>query len=335
METRRVFGTAVVIFAFGSLSVAVGGTSEPEFAEPVEIDSGFVIMEGRYMSPPYTLRAEAGKAYLNGFELSLARRGPFGSGGFGMRRMNPRQSVPPFERIEQHLRQDGLVVCSRGQPAGIVPVEQAIEIFDVLLADGPSDTKLQSLTQMLPPWSGKGSWALVADTFELPAELGARVEALKKAWSEPSAEGARMERHWTVMSGLTMTGFALAVWALGTLLSCRPPMRRGWRGVNPSRVCCRQVVWLVVLIVVLNQYDLLCTLLAHSAGSLWELNPFAYKLVDNTAVIAVFKIALTIGAASLLLAARRHRLAQIGSWWVGVLYTVLIVRWATFSSMFM
>jgi len=55
---------------------------------------------------------------------------------------------------------------------------------------------------------------------------------------------------------------------------------------------------------------------------------------QNSAVV-MFKLGLTAGAAILLLAARRHRLAQVGSWRAGVLYTVLILRWTTFNSMFL
>ena len=334
METRRIFALIIVILALGSLSAA--GAERSRIGGPVEIGSGFVIVEGHYLPPPYLLQAEDGKTFVNGIEVSPPRnRSPFGARRFDARGTTQRPTTYGLERVKQHLRQDGMVVCASQGPTVFVPVEQAIAILDVLLADRPRDARLQSLLTVVPPWSARENWTLLVDTLDPPAELGDRVNALKKARSEPDLAEGRMERHWTVLSGLQMTGFALAVWTLGTLLSCRPPLQRGWRGVNPSRVCCRQVVWLVVLIVVLNVYDLLCTLLAANAGVLWELNPFAYRLIDDTALIVTFKIALTVGAASLLLLARRHRLAHIGSWWAGVLYTVLIIRWATFNSMFM
>jgi hypothetical protein len=70
-------------------------------------------------------------------------------------------------------------------------------------------------------------------------------------------------------------------------------------------------------------------------GGLWELNPFASPIIHDNYGIIAFKLSLTFGAAVLFLVARRHRLAQVGSWWAGVLYTVLILRWATFNTMFM
>lgn len=250
-----------------------------------------------------------------------------------MRQANWMPPVPDLERMEQHLRQNAMLICGSNGPTVFAPIEQTVAIFDVLLADKPRDEKLQSLLLVVPPWTGPDRWTRLVDSFEASAELRERIGAVKKEWSEPDSAQAGAERHWTFVSGFTLTGFALAVWALGTLLSCRPPLRRGWRGVNASRVCCRQVVWLVVLIVVLNLYDLVCTLVANNVGGLWELNPFADRLLDRTPMIVIFKILLTLNAAVLLLVTRRHKLAQIGSWWVGVLYTVLIVRWATFNSM--
>jgi hypothetical protein len=137
------------------------------------------------------------------------------------------------------------------------------------------------------------------------------------------------------LSGITITGFILTVWALGTLLGCRPPAINGGQEIGSSKGSSRQVIWLIVLIVVLNIYDLTCTLFAHGVGGLWELNPFAGSVIENAPMVVTFKISLTIGAAILLLLGRRLKLAQIGVWWISVLYTVLIIRWSIFNSIFL
>ena len=64
-----------------------------------------------------------------------------------------------------------------------MPVEQAIVILDILLADRPREAKLQSLLKVVPPWSARESWTLLVDMFDPRAELGDRVDALKKACS--------------------------------------------------------------------------------------------------------------------------------------------------------
>lgn len=335
MEAESISRSVVMILVLGSLSIAAAEQSEPQRAEAIDIDGGFVIFEGRYLPPPYMLRTYASKTYINSFEVSSFHRGPVRRRGFRMRQMNQRAMTKDIESIEQHLRQDGMLVYAASVPTIFAPVEQAIAIFDIMLAENPRDAKLQALLQVVPPSSAREDWALLVDTFDPPEGLGSRLQVLKNERAETNLANVRCERYWTFLSGLKMTGFALAVWALGTLLSCRPPLRRAWTGTNPSRICSRQVVWLVILIVVLNVYDLLCTLCASSAGGLWELNPLACEVVDNMAMIVTFKISLTVGAAILLLVMRHHRLAQIGSWWASVLYTVLMVRWATFNSILM
>jgi hypothetical protein len=70
-------------------------------------------------------------------------------------------------------------------------------------------------------------------------------------------------------------------------------------------------------------------------GELWGLNPFASRLIQDAPMVAMFKLALTAGAAILFLVTRHHRLTQIGSWWTGVVYTVLILRWTMFNSIFL
>jgi hypothetical protein len=226
-----------------------------------------------------------------------------------------------------------MLIGTRSGPAAFVPAHEAISILDALLSNAPSDAKLQTLLQSGSSRLNSQQWASLIETFDAPAELSDRVSALKQHRVELAENNADHELCWAFLSGITIAGFVLAVLALGTLLSCRPPGIRDWRNKDQSRVPCRQVIWLVVLIVVLNIYDLTCTLFAHGVGGLWELNPFVGHAMEQTSMVVTFKIALTVSAALLLLATRCHRLAQIGSWWASVLYTVLILRWITFNSM--
>jgi len=131
----------------------------------------------------------------------------------------------------------------------------------------------------------------------------------------------------TVLSAMTFAGFVLNVWALGTLIRCRPPLGRDGSVLYPSGLWERQVIRLVQVMVVLNVFDLACTLFHYHQGNLWELNPLALTLLTHAPSVVVFKLSLTIGAAIIFLVARSCRLAQVGSWWVVVAYTILILRW--------
>ena len=306
-----------------------------ETIEPVEIYSGFVITEGRYMPPPYVVRSRQGKVFVNDMEVRDRNRTHITRRFMGMRSMNPTLSRQQGIHIEQHLRRDGMLICSQSRPAAYLTVQEAMPVLDVLMSDELPGAKMQTLLQAGPDWVAKEQWKLIAGTFDAPAELADRLQVLKQRQSESEQADTDYEWSWAFLSAITMAGFVLSVWALGTLLACRPPMIHGRRTKVLSNTACRQVIWLVVLIVILNLYDLVCTLFAQGVGSLWELNPFASRLMQDAPMVVMFKLALTAGAAILFLATRRHRLTQIGSWWVGVVYTVLILRWTTFNSIFL
>ena len=194
---------------------------------------------------------------------------------------------------------------------------------------------IQKLEQTDMPWIASEQWASLIETFDDPAELYDRVQNLKLHQAELLEDDTDFEPPWLFFSGITFSGFILAVWALGMLMSCRPPKLQSSRAAVLSKRACRQVIWLVVLIAVLNLYDLTCTLFAHNAGGLWEMNPFVSPIIQQNSMVVIFKLSMTVGAAILLLVTRRHRITQVGSWWAGVLYTVLILRWTMFNSMFL
>ena len=240
-----------------------------------------------------------------------------------------------LEQIEQNLRRDAMLICTHSGLTVYCPLQQAIPILDVLLSDQTQDEKLQTLMEIGPSWIPSDQWALMVEKFKAPAELSERVLVLIQQRAEVGENDTDEELSMSFLSGITIAGFILAVWAFGTLLSCRPPAITGEQEVDSAKGYYRKVIWLIVLIVVLNIYDLVCTLFAHGVGSLWELNPFAGSLIENAPMIVTFKISLTVGAAIMLVLGRRLKMAQIGVWWISVLYTVLIIRWTIFNSIFL
>jgi hypothetical protein len=131
----------------------------------------------------------------------------------------------------------------------------------------------------------------------------------------------------TVLWAMTFAGFVLNVWALGTLIRCRPPLGRDGSVHYPSGLWERHVIRLVQVMVVLSVFDLVSTLFHQDLGTLCELNPLAVPLLTHVPTVVVFKLSLTIGAAIVFLVARSCRLAQAGCWWAVVTYTILIFRW--------
>jgi hypothetical protein len=134
----------------------------------------------------------------------------------------------------------------------------------------------------------------------------------------------------TALAAMTFAGFALNVWALGTLIRCRPPLGCDGSVHDPSGLWERHVIRLVQVMVVLSVFDLVCTLFHRDLGNLYELNPLAVPLMTHAPTVVAFKLSLTIGAAIGFFVARSCRLAQVGCWWVVVAYTILILRWNSY-----
>lgn len=303
---------------------------------PVEIAAGFVLSDGDYIPLPYVVKAKGGRVHVNGVEVALPRLGEKGRFALPRHRWLRQAQSQNVMQVEQHLRCDGLLICTKGRQTIFLPAERAIGLFDVLLDSDSADAKLRNLMMAEPSLMPARQWQLVIESFEAPPELVDRIIELKDCYAAPYLD--RVDSGWQArvpFAGITVLGFALAVWALGTLLGCRPPALTGTPETGSLGMPSRQVVRLVILIVVLGIYDLVCTLFAHQLGGLWELNPFAHSLMARTSLVTACKLAATVGAGILLVIARRCKIAQIGSWWIGVLYTVLILRWATYNSVFM
>ena len=75
-----------------------------ENIEPVEIQSGFVLSEGFYISPPYVVRSRQGRIFVNDIEVRDGNRPQVNRRFMGMRSMNPMFSRQLGTHIEEHLR---------------------------------------------------------------------------------------------------------------------------------------------------------------------------------------------------------------------------------------
>lgn len=96
---------------------------------------------------------------------------------------------------------------------------------------------------------------------------------------------------------------------------------------DPRARRARRVVLLLVLLGIVNAFDLTFTLMAAKTSRFVELNPFAAALVKNTAGLVAFKALLVLFAATVFLRFRRHRLTEIACWGLCGIYATLAGRW--------
>ena len=89
---------------------------------------------------------------------------------------------------------------------------------------------------------------------------------------------------------------------------------------------------LLVLLWILNAFDLAYTILAHRIGGFEELNPFARGLLHPSWALVAFKLATVTLGTGILLALRRHRLTEGVCWGLCLIYTALAFTWMTYFS---
>lgn len=297
------------------------------------IPCGFFVIEGRYVPPPYTVAWRDGALHVNGHRLPEFNEPGSGAGWTQAWRKSPARTVA---KIEQRLQDDELLIALDPQIAGFVNAYEAVGIFEILLGDDAPEVKTKALSAIPLAWIHSADWAALVEAFEPTPELRRRVAHLKEELETPVFVGPEAQASSaTLASGMTIVSIILTALALGTLLHYRPARNRGWRGLNPTRGACRLVVRCAILLVVLNLFDLACTLLAVQSGGFWEINPLAHRMMGNLTAVAVWKIGLVGVGAAMLVVLRRYRLTQIASWWTCVFYTVLMLRWATYNSMFL
>ena len=94
----------------------------------------------------------------------------------------------------------------------------------------------------------------------------------------------------------------------------------------------RRIVALIILLWILNFFDLTYTIFAHEIGGFEELNPLAHRLLDTSWLLTAFKLGAVAGGSTILLLLRRHRIAELVCWCLCVVYTVLAFMWMKYYS---
>lgn len=102
---------------------------------------------------------------------------------------------------------------------------------------------------------------------------------------------------------------------------------------DPGARRARRVILILILIWILNFFDLLFTLLAHRIGGFKELNPMVRDLVDSTDGLILYKLATLLAGSTIILAFRRHRVTEVGCWGLAAVYTALAFLWVTYFAM--
>lgn len=388
-----------------ALLLLLGGTYGQDSDSPEEakteiiqakpIDSGYVILDGRYLPPPYILEQRGNDLWVNDqlassgwfarfgrpmWGMGFAGRGDFGrrrwdgggpgqrdGGGPGQRdgekpdarnadrpgpdgpRGHGRPGAPhksALASIERTLEKGGMLVASQEFRACKLSETDAALVVNALQSGDSQQEKLAQIRNTVPYQIefDEAKWLLLIETFEPSTELMERISPeIERAMTmieenQIKHEAALASQFWNsrpLKYVITLMAMGLVVAACGTLLNYRPQSRAAWSEIDANGDGIPLVVRSVVLLVLLGIFDLGCTLVAQQAGGFTEMNPLGSQIVENPALLTTFKLTTLLLACGILYALRRYRGAQVASWWMCLLCTVLTFRWLTYNSMFM
>ncbi|NLE39508.1 MAG: hypothetical protein GX621_15915 [Pirellulaceae bacterium] len=252
-------------------------------------------------------------------------------------RREPPRPLPNYTaRVERQLENQALLIVFNDDRAVFVPNGFEVKTLEILLGGEPRDEKTQALRKLGFDTIESARWHELTGAFQPSAELAARVEKLKASRPVPARHPVpATELSKSLRYSITVIGIVLGVVALGSLLSSRPDSRAPWREIDTSGDSIPMVIRNVAFVIVLSFFDLACTLLARGSDGFVEINPLGSGLLEDPIMLAAFKVSSLLLGCGILLSLRRYRGAQIASWWLCLVCTILTFRWATYGSLFL
>ena len=233
---------------------------------------------------------------------------------------------------------EGTIVLFSGFPVEMFNGKStSYDVLKVLADDDAGNTFMAGEQQWLPPGIDRGAWITWIREYRCPQDLKIRatelVEQVDHILAAHHAQVAANRTLAVIAYPLTVGGMLLVVLSFGHLLSFQP-MFGGEGKTDSSPLTLRAVRKTLMLLAASAALDLTWTILVSRTGSMKELNPLGSALINDPQSLIILKVVATSVAVGILSALKRHRIAQKGSWWGCLVYTLLIARWLTFNSMF-
>lgn len=282
--------------------------------------TGFVLVDGTYVPPPYVIRRDDGVLLAGGTAIATPmgrgqRRGERGEGD-----------------LKQMLRANACLVVQRGEPIVVLaPFPAGAALLSLLVPGSDRNTAASDLARHSAPevhavlWR---EWLLrFAPTPEFQTRAAAVIaESAKRGAAQRTQEEAQQRLREAEFPLLTCALLlaALAGWHLLRNVPSGPESAVGTEGASTAAHSLQTSLFLVLALAML---DGMWTWLSAAAGQMRELNPLAARLLDQPDALLTFKLGCTLGPAALIFALRRHRAAQLAAWWMCFITTLVICRW--------
>lgn len=252
--------------------------------------------------------------------------------GFG--RFGGQWNTPPRKNLAIRFAEDlaiqlsdgATVFLETGKPAEVIFNFEEQKRFLELIVQGGSATQQGE--------AGSYGWVTQLQSEPLLTMASRRLDYINDVASKNESNTRAVRRLYQWSYPLTVGGMVISVFSLGHLLKSAPKVQTDEQRRETAGQWTRLTIVSIGLFIVMSSLDLTWTLLASGAGQMHELNPIGSKLVDSPDLLIVFKLGATFISAGILFCLRKHSQAQVASWWVCLICTVLTMRWIVFNSMF-
>ncbi|WP_166821528.1 DUF5658 family protein [Thalassoroseus pseudoceratinae] len=304
--------------------------------EPIE--GGWVFLNGKYLPPPYTIESSADSITINDHQLPtnviesfssrFAGYGRFGRGGrrtpsWQTRRGGAGSGLKLFLEVSE-----GVLLVSEGMPTIYLNEDKlGLELLSVLSGrdDAPTDPTawVQEFSEELRPVVQE-----LIENFEATDDFTARATAtiedkqLVEAKGRQQIAAVRRLESWNYP--LSILAMVLCVGAFGHLIKSHPSLNPSLESSTAVR---NQIYLSLGLAGLFSLHDLILTLLTIDAGAMRETNPIAAEFVHNPYLLVAFKVGLTLFGLGVMAVLWKRRIAQLASWWVCLVLTLLTARW--------
>lgn len=316
------------VIATGNLTETAKSPIDTSSIEGIPINSGGVVLRGQLMPPPYVIARSDGKVLINNEVVGIATAN------------DARHLTARIER--QLFNENRLMVFDADVIAFVDPEEGMALVGELARANSIAESvkRIMSIELQGAETVTSAEWQTALLNFQPDESIVQQYyeyenEMESTDWiSEDSEESLKVHDSTSTMYGLSVVGMLLIALSAGTLLRHPPKNSISWSRIVRSPRTLTAMQRCLVLIAAYSLFDLAATLLALKTGHVEELNPFGVGLALAPAALAAFKVASTCLGAGLLWKLKNYHGAQVASWWLCMVLTLVTVRWVTVQSLF-
>jgi len=331
LELLNADSTSNVVSTESPPALSPGLDNGPEI-RGIEIQRGTVVLRGQRLESPYVVSRTDQLVLINGEVIAVAADDSV----FESREL--------MARIERQLLNDKCVMAFGENIVASGDDEECILLLGTLAVADSLHRKIELIVQSnlkgvthvtTAEWQTALKEFVPDDTLtQQYLEYESEMQSMDAVSGDEADAGLQVHDSTRTMYGLSVFGMLLIALSAGTLLGNPPKNSGNWSRIVNSPRTLTAMQRCLVLVAAYSLFDLVATLLALKTGYVEEINPLGVGLILAPAALAAFKISATCLGTGLLWRLKHYHGAQVASWWLCMILTLVTVRWVTVQSLF-